>query len=106
MNTDLGFTIRKYRELKGFTQQQMADFLGMAVSNYNKIENNKLELTVVRMMEIVKILKININVLLEVENEQSVQLIVNDNNGVVTGNYNTNYFTEKLNEIIHSKDKI
>lgn len=105
MNTDLGFTIRKYRELKGFTQQQMADFLGMAVSNYNKIENNKLELTVVRMMEIVKILKININVLLEEDNVQSVQLTVNDNKGVVTGNYNTNYFTEKLNDIINLKNK-
>lgn len=103
MNTDLGFKIRKHRELKGLTQQKMADLLGMAVSNYNKIENSKLELSVARMIEIVKILKIDITNLLEMENTHTINQTIHDNNGFVSGNYNTNYICEKINDIIKDK---
>ncbi len=93
---DIGFKIRKQRELKGITQQFMADQLQMAVSNYNKIENNKIELSVHRMLEISKLLKIDICYLLEIDSNQSVNQHVADNKGVVNGNYAVNHFYKEL----------
>lgn len=103
MNLDIGFKIRKFRELKGLTQQHMADLMGMAVSNYNKLENNKLELSVNRMMEIVKILNIDIYYLLEIENTHNVSQLFHDNNGFVTGNYNTNYICENIDDVVSKR---
>jgi transcriptional regulator with XRE-family HTH domain len=37
----LGTRIRQLREVKGFSQQVVADYLGMAQSNYHMIESDK-----------------------------------------------------------------
>lgn len=99
---EIGFKIRKQRELKGITQQQMADILGMVVSNYNKIENNKIELSVARMLEISKILKMDVTNLLEIESSKNLSQHVSENKGVMNGNYTTNYFYGEIDGIIKS----
>lgn len=97
---DIGFKLRKQREYKGITQQQMADVLGMAVSNYNKLENNKIELSVARMFEITKILKLDICQLLEIESNQNFSQHINENKGIINGSYATNNFYGELDQII------
>jgi len=97
---DIGFKIRKQREAKGVTQQQMADFLGMAVSNYNKIENNKIELSVLRMLEISKLLKADVCNLLEIENNHRTGQHISENKGIINGDYATNYFYGEIDQII------
>lgn len=39
--------MKKYRELKGMTQQQIADKLGITVSSYNMLENGKRGISVI-----------------------------------------------------------
>lgn len=97
---DIGFKIRKQREMKKITQQQMADFLGIAVSSYNKIENNKIELSVIRLFEISKVLKMNVSNLLGIESNQNINQQITDNKGIVNGDNATNYFYGKIDQII------
>ena len=49
--------IKHYRKLKSLSQEEMSDRLGMSQNNYGKIERGDTELTVVRLVEISKILE-------------------------------------------------
>lgn len=48
--------IKELRKAKGMTQAQVADELGIHLTNYNKLENGTADLTLKRMEEISKIL--------------------------------------------------
>lgn len=50
--------IKEYRKRKLISQEEMSDMLGMSQNNYGKIERGDTELTVVRLLEISKILEI------------------------------------------------
>jgi len=64
MNT--GDKIRKIRLDKGFSQENMADMLGVSTTAYGDIERNKTELTISRATEIAKVLGVGIVDLLDV----------------------------------------
>lgn len=55
----LGEKIRQIRQNNGFSQENMADMLGISTSAYGDIERNKTDLTVNRAKEIAKILNIS-----------------------------------------------
>jgi transcriptional regulator with XRE-family HTH domain len=57
---NLGQKIKKLRELKNYTQQHLADELGISLSGYGKIERDQTEITMARLLEIAKILKIDL----------------------------------------------
>lgn len=65
MNT--GDKIRKIRLDKGFSQENMADMLGISTTAYGDIERNKTELTISRATEIAKVLGVGIVDLLDIE---------------------------------------
>ena len=65
MNT--GNKIRKIRLDKGFSQENMADMLGISATAYGDIERNKTELTISRVTEISRILNVSIVDLLDIE---------------------------------------
>lgn len=48
--------LKKLRKQKGLTQQQVADQLGLALPNYNNLENGRTELTVTRINKLAEIL--------------------------------------------------
>jgi len=50
----IGKTIRKIREQKGITQQQLADLGNMHRSNYSKIESGERELSVTALAKVAK----------------------------------------------------
>jgi XRE family transcriptional regulator, regulator of sulfur utilization len=65
MNT--GKKIRQIRLTKGYSQENLADMLGISTTAYGDIERNKTELTISRASEIAKTLNISILDLLDIE---------------------------------------
>ena len=63
--------ITKKRLEKNFSQHYMASQLNISQSYYNKIENGKKELTISRILEIVKILNISITDIFDSKNNKS-----------------------------------
>ncbi|MES2520452.1 MAG: helix-turn-helix transcriptional regulator [Bacteroidota bacterium] len=57
---EIGEKIRYARLSKGFSQENMADFLGISTSAYGDIERNKTELTLSRAKKLANILKVSI----------------------------------------------
>ncbi len=53
--------------MKGYSQENMADMLGISTTAYGDIERNKTELTITRATEITKVLSVGIVDLLDIE---------------------------------------
>lgn len=57
---EIGTKIRKVRELKGLSQENLAEELGMSVTGYGKIERNEVSVNVERLQQIATILKVGV----------------------------------------------
>lgn len=55
-----GHVIKKYRELRNYSQKYVASKMGMSQNAYSKIENNITQLTVHHIKELSKILDVTI----------------------------------------------
>ncbi|MFD2521560.1 helix-turn-helix domain-containing protein [Emticicia soli] len=64
---NIGEKIRQARLQKGFSQENMADMLGVSTTAYGDIERNKTELTIARANEVANLLKINVLELMGVD---------------------------------------
>jgi XRE family transcriptional regulator, regulator of sulfur utilization len=74
--TKLGEKIRLLRLENGFSQENMADMLGISTTAYGDLERNKSELTVARLEKIALILKAEIGQLLGFSSEiQSLEIL-------------------------------
>lgn len=89
---EIGEKIRFVRLAKGFSQENMADFLGISTSAYGDIERNKTELTISRAKKLANILKISI---LELLGEEIISPTIIEN---PTKNEGTN-FQEELEKL-------
>lgn len=58
MEANIGLRIRKIRELKGYTQDYMAERLNLSQRAYSKIENNDIKVDWNRIVEISNILEV------------------------------------------------
>jgi transcriptional regulator with XRE-family HTH domain len=102
--------IKYMRQHKGFSQEKMAEKLGMSVNNYSSIERGKTDLHVSRLEEIASILQVNLFELLSF-GEKSVYYLSGTNNGGIMGQYNlandAQYKSqlEKSQLIIEQKEK-
>lgn len=67
MNTSL--KIKKYRELKNYTQEYMAEKLDISQNTYSKIENGGIKLTVDRLKQISDILETPVEEIINGENQ-------------------------------------
>ncbi len=79
---NIGDNIKKFRELKDITREQMAADLDMSVSGYSKIERNEIDLTISRIQEIAKLLNVDISQLM---NFDASQIFNVSNNQLVQG---------------------
>ena len=105
MNNTVSKNIRKYRDLKGFSQEYMAEQMNLTQSAYAKIENTETKLTIDRLNEISKILEVDIANLLEQKNSN-----------IFKNNKIENIFTyvenltlenkELLQELLNTKNKL
>jgi len=67
MNTSL--KIKKYRELKNYTQEYMAEKLDISQNTYSKIENGGIKLTVDRLKQISDILETPVEEIINADNQ-------------------------------------
>lgn len=102
--------IRVMREVKQWTQEEMADKLNMSPNGYSKIERGISKLNLEKLEKIAAIFNVDI-VELIAKNDQSLFWIIGDN----TNNNSSNYVganeavvaeNEKLKTIIEHKDEL
>lgn len=80
--------IKRIRELKGWTQEQIAEKLNMSISGYSNIERGGTNIQFTRLEQIAKILEMELSELVDLD-ERNIQIFLlqgNDNveNHVVT----------------------
>ena len=102
---EIGEKIRYARLKKGYSQENMADFLGISTSAYGDIERNKTELTLSRAKKLSTILKMS---MLELIEEEILTPKILDNSGnneleqlkneVNTLRSEANYWREKFEQ--------
>ncbi|GAA4162599.1 hypothetical protein GCM10022217_30310 [Chryseobacterium ginsenosidimutans] len=103
MNATIGKRIRKYREEKGFSQEELAEKLHVSRSTYQRIENGETNSWINHIENICTSLEVNMDDLLKPE-EGYVQVnnnneSTNDNGSGVIQNQTINYnASEKLIE--------
>ncbi|WP_428068195.1 helix-turn-helix domain-containing protein [Chryseobacterium gambrini] len=81
---NIGDNIKKFRELKGLTREQMADYLELSVSAYGNIERNKTDLTISRVQQIAQILEVEIAQILNFDVSQIFNI---EHNEVIQGSH-------------------
>lgn len=103
----VGYKIKKFRELKNLTQEYLASELNINTKTYANIENDKAELTLSRLEEIAKILSIDPIALLNFDEKQFF------NNCNQSGNmnhiYNDNFANEReayQKQISHLQEEV
>lgn len=79
MNNTISKNIRKYRELKGFSQEYMANQLDINQASYAKIESSSTKLTVERLFAISKLLETEVTELLDVKTQTVFNVYDNEN---------------------------
>jgi transcriptional regulator with XRE-family HTH domain len=84
--------IKQIRELKNFTQEYVAQKLGLSTRAYSKIETGETQLTINRLNEISKVLEMEPLQLLGFDDKK----IFNINNSTGNNGYNNIFFPEKL----------
>lgn len=106
--------IRELREAKGWSQEVMAEKMGIATSNYARLERGEVKLDWDKLQQIANIYKIDLVQLVEAENKGlviqqtlSFQSDIQDNNK----NYSSMpeelvFEIEKLKLIIQHKDEL
>jgi len=99
MNATIGENIRKFRELRGYSQDYMAHKMSLTQSAYAKIEKENTKLTVERLQLISEILEVDIANLISA----GKQNIFNQYNNQTALGYIENY-TQQENQVL--KDKL
>lgn len=109
MNNSVGENIRMHRDLKGFSQEYMAQELGINQSSYAKIEKETTKLTVERLQRIAEVLDVEVSSLLS----SSKQNIFNQTNekesyGSVYGYIENLHIENKeiTEKLLQSKDNL
>ena len=93
INTTIG-NIKKFRELKDITREQMAADLDLSVSGYAKLERGEIDVTFNRLADIATVLDVEISQLLSI----NLQNVFNISNSQGVQGYDTNgcfYFQQK-----------
>lgn len=62
--------IRKFRELKNFTREEMASYMEMSSSGYAKIEQGMVDISVRKLEQIAKVLEVDVNQILQFNTNQ------------------------------------
>jgi transcriptional regulator with XRE-family HTH domain len=75
--------IRKVRELRNFTQEYMADQMGLSISGYGKIERNDSDISLSRITQIAAILNVSRAKLLEFNSEEILKEVQNEDKLIV-----------------------
>ena len=97
----LGTRIKQLREIRGFSQQVVADHLGMTQANYHKLESDKSHIRLEYLEQLAEFYKVSLAEL--IATERSAVHIENNSynhNGVVMGN------PELIQNLLSTKDEL
>lgn len=105
--------IRTLREINQWTQDEMAEKMGMSKNGYAKIERGETKLYIDKLQKIAQVFNINVAELLDEENNKDIFICINGDNSnhshsniKYSGNAELNHEIEKLNLIIQHKDEL
>lgn len=101
---NIGNNIKKLRELKGLTQENMAEELKMSTNGYGKIERGETEVTVNKLEKISEVLGMSINDVLSFDEKNAFT-----NFGGITGDHNqigVILFPKELKQLYEDKIKL
>lgn len=93
--------IRTLRTSKGWTQENMAEMLGLSPNGYSNIERGETELTMSRLEQIAKLFEMNYLDLLNVGEKGGFNLNGNHNNSYSP---NCNFYTDQ--SLAHENEKL
>ncbi len=99
MATSIKNKIKSIRELKNYTQEYMAEQLGVTQAGYSKIEKGKTVLSYVKLVEIARILEVSVEDIISFDSERyfnSFNKVIGNNNGSILINTEQNSATLKL----------
>ncbi len=98
----IGHKIKKVRELKGFTQETMAEKLSMSVQGYGKLERDETDLPYSRLHQIAEAFKMRVEDLVAFD-----ERFVLNNYGEIKGNQiGLNAFPDELKRLYDDKVKL
>ncbi len=84
--------IKKFRELKNLTRDEVAEKLEMSVSGYSKLERGEVELTINKLYKISEILEVDVSQILNFDASQVFNISNNQTiNGVEVKEQHNNY---------------
>jgi transcriptional regulator with XRE-family HTH domain len=99
--------IKKFRELKNLTRDELADKLEMSLSGYSKLERGEVELTISKLYRIADILEVSVSQILNFDASQIFN--INDH-GVAnfyvksqTNNYNPDEYKDKYIKMLEAE---
>ncbi len=104
-NTMHGSKIRAFRMLRGYSQEHMANLLGIEQSKYSRIETNQQKLTADILEEIAKALGVTIA---DITSNEPVIIQNNASNQGTQIGHNENFFADQkelYEKMIAGKDK-
>lgn len=103
---DIGEKIRGIRTLKGFSQENLADMLGLSLPAYADIERGKKNVTIKRLEQIADKLGVKLNDILAFGDRVSFFFDQCENSNVSTGNGNNNVNYYETKELQHKIEKL
>lgn len=105
---NIGQNIKKLRELRNYTQQYMAENLGMSQSGYGKLERGQSDMSLLKLFKIAEVLEVNIDAILKFNVELILQQekIVSENLGDPLSKQNMQHIHQILSEINFLKDEM
>ncbi|TDO73336.1 DNA-binding XRE family transcriptional regulator [Flavobacterium chryseum] len=105
MATSIKNKIKSIRELKNYTQEYMADQLGVTQAGYSKIEKGKTILSYVKLVEIAKILDVSVEDIISFDSQKYFNNF-NNVNGNNNGSIMINADNETLKNLYEDKIKL
>ncbi len=110
MATPIKNKIRNIRELKNYTQEYMAERLGVTQAGYSKIEKGKTSLSYEKLVEIGRILDVSVEDIISFEYDKyfnNYNKITGNNNGSILINTdNTSILKELYEDKIQLLEKL
>jgi transcriptional regulator with XRE-family HTH domain len=98
----IGTNIKKIRELKNFTQEYMAEKLGITQPTYARVEKEDADLTITRLTQISTILEVSLDELIHF-NPKGVFNNYGSYKGTQTGDYIEGDYSKEYIELLKEK---
>jgi transcriptional regulator with XRE-family HTH domain len=97
----VGTRIKQLREAKGFSQQVVADHLGMTQANHHKLESDKTHVRLEYLEKLADFYKVSLTELIDLRNSVvHIENNTHNHNGVVLGDL------EALQQVLAVKDEL